>query len=93
MWYRKWYHLHMTTETVLPVSQARARLHPLVDAVAESGPIHNVGRRHSAVLVSEAEWNAITETLHIASQPALMAKIRASAAEPRAAMKTLDAIE
>jgi len=76
----------------IPVSSARARLHPLIDEVAEQGPVQLVGRRHSAVLVSLEEWNAITETLHIASQPAVMAKIRSGAKEPRAKMKTLDQI-
>jgi len=76
----------------LTASDARARLHPLIDAVAADGPIHIVGRRHSAVLVSQEEWQALEETLHIASQPALMAKIRASEGASRATMKTLDEI-
>jgi len=83
----------MTTSEPLTASSARARLHPLIDEVAEHGPVQIVGRRHSAVLVSSEEWNAICETLHIASQPGLMRKIRKSEGEDRAAMKTLDEID
>lgn len=83
----------MKTTEPLTASSARARLHPLIDEVAEHGPVQIVGRRHSAMLVSMDEWNAITETLHIASQPQLMAKIRASEDEDRATMKTLDDID
>ena len=77
---------------VIPASRARARLHALINEVAEHGPVQFVGRRHSAVLVSLDEWNAITETLHIASQPAVLAKIRAGTKEPRTKMKTLEQI-
>jgi len=74
----------MSTSEPLTASSARARLH---------GPVQIVGRRHSAVLVSMDEWNAICETLHIASQPGVMHKIRNSEGEDRAAMKTLDEID
>ena len=82
----------MTTLAAIPASQARARLYPLIDEVAADGPIQVIGRRGSAVLVSLAEWNAMTETLHLSSQPAVMAKVRLGAKEPRARMKTLDQI-
>lgn len=81
-----------TNLDTIPASRARARLYPLIDEVAEQGPIQVVGRRHTAVLVSLEEWNAITETLHISSQPAVMAKIRAGAKEPRSKMKSLGQI-
>ena len=76
----------------LTASDARARLHPLIDTVAKDGPVHIIGRRHSAVLVSEEEWRALEETLHIASQPTVMAKIRSGSKESRAKMKTLEQI-
>lgn len=80
----------MTTLKAMPASQARARLYPLIDEVAEHGPVQILGRRGSAILVSQAEWDSMSETLHIASQPAVMFKIRASQREPRSKMKTLD---
>ena len=91
-WYDFWYHSSMTTLNAIPASRARARLYPLIDEVAEQGPVQIIGRRHSAVLVDLAEWQAIMETLHIASQPAVMTKIRAGTKESRAKMKTLDQI-
>jgi prevent-host-death family protein len=83
----------MSTLDAIPASHARTRLHPLIDSVSENGPVHIIGRRHTAVLVSLEEWNAMTETLHIASQPAIMKKIQASKKEPRSKMKTLDRIK
>jgi antitoxin YefM len=82
----------MTTLAAIPASRARARLYPLIEAVAQDGPVQVVGRRGTAVLVSLAEWNSMAETLHLASQPAVMAKVRAGATEPRRRMKTLDRI-
>ena len=83
----------MTTIPAIPASEARARLYPLIDTVAADGPIQITGRRGSAVLISLDEWNAIEETLHLASQPAVMGKIRTGAKESRAKMKTLDQIQ
>ena len=54
--------------TTISASEARARLYGLLDETAESGePIQITGRRHSAVLVSEADWRAIQETLYLLS--------------------------
>jgi antitoxin YefM len=78
--------------TSIPASQARAQLYPLIDRVAAEGPIQVVGRRGTAVLVSQDEWDALVETLHIQSQPKLMAKIRASKKTKRSQLKTLDQI-
>ena len=83
----------MSTLAAIPASQARSRLYPLLEEVAVDGPVQVIGRHGSAVLVSLDEWNAMTETLHLASQPAVMAKIRAGAKELRTRMKTLDQIQ
>ncbi|TVR14349.1 MAG: type II toxin-antitoxin system Phd/YefM family antitoxin [Planctomycetota bacterium] len=83
----------MTTIPAIPASEARARLYPLIDTVTADGPVQITGRRGSAVLVSLDEWNAIAETLHLASQPAVMDKVRRGACESRKKMKTLDQIQ
>ena len=58
-------------------SEARARLYGLLDETAESHePIQIRGKRHSAVLVSEDDWRAISETLHLVSIPGMAASIR-----------------
>ena len=52
-------------------SKAKAQLHNLIDEVAESRvPLHIVGKRNSAVLVSQEDWEAIQETLYLCQDPA-----------------------
>jgi prevent-host-death family protein len=54
--------------TTLSATEARKSLYNLVDEVALShNPIQIVGKRHSAVLISEDDWRAIQETLYLAS--------------------------
>lgn len=63
--------------TTITVSEARTRLYGLLDETAESHePIQIRGKRNSAVLVSEDDWRAISETLHLVSIPGLAASIR-----------------
>jgi antitoxin YefM len=61
----------------LTATEARKRLYTLVDDVAEShDPIQIVGKRNSAVLVSEEDWRAVQETLHLTSVPEMRESIR-----------------
>jgi antitoxin YefM len=54
--------------TTLSATEARKSLYNLVDDVASShDPIQIVGKRHSAVLISEDDWRAIQETLYLIS--------------------------
>ena len=63
--------------TTLSASEARKRLYKLVDQVKESHePIQIVGKRNSAVLVSEEDWKAIAETLYLASIPGMRESIK-----------------
>lgn len=63
--------------TTITASEARARLYGLLDEAAESHePIQIRGKRHSAVLVSEEDWRAIEETLHLVSIPGMAESIR-----------------
>lgn len=56
----------------LTVSQARGNLFKLIDQAAESHePIQITGRRHNAVLISEEDFRAIQETLHILAVPGM----------------------
>ena len=55
----------------------RARLYGLLDEAAESRePIQITGRRNNAVLISEQDWRAIQETLHLLSIPGMRESIR-----------------
>ena len=63
--------------TTITASEARARLYGLLDEAAESHePIQIRGKRHSAVLVSEEDWRAIEETLHLVAIPGMAESIR-----------------
>lgn len=65
------------------VSEARDRLYRLVDEAAVSHePIVIAGKRGSAVLVSEDDWRAIQETLHLLSVPGMRESIRDGMATP-----------
>jgi len=62
--------------TSLKATEARKRLYKLLDHVAESHePVQIAGKRHSAVLVSEEDWRAIQETLHLTSIPGMRESI------------------
>ena len=61
----------------LSATEARKTLYSLVDKVAEShDPIQIVGRRNSAVLISEADWRAIQETLYLTAIPGMRESIQ-----------------
>lgn len=63
--------------TTLSATEARKSLYNLVDEVALShDPIQIVGKRHSAVLISEDDWRAIQETLHLTSIPGMRESIQ-----------------
>jgi prevent-host-death family protein len=63
--------------TTLSATEARKNLYSLVDDVAEShDPIQIVGKRHSAVLISEDDWRAIQETLYLTSIPGMRESIQ-----------------
>ena len=69
--------------TTLTVSEARTKLYRLIDQAAESHrPIHIAGKRANAVLLSEADWAAIQETLHLLAVPGMRESIKAGMAEP-----------
>ena len=61
----------------LTATEARKRLYSLVDEVTESHePVQIVGKRNSAVLVSEDDWRAIQETLYLISIPGMRESIQ-----------------
>ena len=52
--------------TVLNATEARAKLFCLIDEAALTHqPVVITGKRGNAVLVSEEDWNAISQTLHL----------------------------
>lgn len=54
--------------TTLNATEARSKLYSLIDETSISHqPIVITGKRGNAVLLSEEDWNAINETLHLLS--------------------------
>jgi prevent-host-death family protein len=69
--------------TTLSATEARKCLYSLVDDVAEShDPVQIVGKRHSAVLISEDDWRAIQETLYLTSIPGMRESIQEGIKSP-----------
>ena len=63
--------------TILNATEARARLYSLIDEAANTyKPILIKGKRGNAVLLSESDWNAVTETLHLLSVPGMGESIK-----------------
>ena len=61
----------------LTASKARILFYKLLDLAADSHePIHITGKRHHGILISEADWHSIQETLHLLSIPGMRESIR-----------------
>ncbi|EED34573.1 prevent-host-death family protein [Luminiphilus syltensis NOR5-1B] len=62
--------------TTVNVTEARAKLYKLIDdTAANHEPVIITGKRGNAVLLSEEDWNAINETLHLLSVPGMRESI------------------
>lgn len=62
---------------ILNATEARAKLYTLIDETAASHqPVIITGKRANAVLVSEEDWNAISETLYLLSVPGMRESIK-----------------
>jgi len=63
--------------TILNATEARSKLYSLIDETAASHqPIVITGKRANAVLVSEEDWKAISETLFLVSIPGMRESIK-----------------
>ncbi len=63
--------------TILNATEARSRLCSLIDETTDTHqPVVITGKRGNAVLVSEDDWNAISETLHLLSVPGMRESIK-----------------
>ena len=62
--------------TSISATEVRKRLYALIDEVGQSQePLQITGKRGSAVLLSEEDWRAIEETLHLVSIPGMRESI------------------
>ena len=72
----------------ITASEARAGIYRLIDQTSESHkPVIISGKRANAVLVSEEDWSAIQETLHLLAIPGMRESIKEAMAEPLAKSK------
>ena len=61
----------------ITATEARKTLYRLLDEVTvTSEPVQITGKRGSAILVSEDDWRAIEETIHLMSIPGMAESIR-----------------
>ena len=62
---------------IINATEARAKLYTLIDETADSHqPVIITGKRGNAVLVSEEDWNAISETVYLLSVPGMRESIK-----------------
>lgn len=62
---------------VISATKARSQLYSLIDETADSRePIQIMGKRSNAVLLSQEDWSALQETLHLLSIPGMRESIR-----------------
>jgi antitoxin YefM len=62
---------------MIPVNEAQQKLQDLIESVTQSHqPIIISGQGSNAVLLSEADWAAVQETLYLMSVPGMRESIR-----------------
>ncbi len=67
----------------ITATEARAKLYRLIDETTDSHqPVIITGKRGNAVLVSEEDWQAMQETLHLLSISGMRESIREGLATP-----------
>jgi prevent-host-death family protein len=78
--------------TSITATEARKRLYQLLADLSESHePVEITGKRGNAVLVSEEDWRAVQETLHLLAVPGMRKSIRDGMKTPVAkCVKKLD---
>ena len=68
---------------IINATDARQNLYRLIDQAATSHePIFIKGRKNKAVLISEEDWQSISETLYLDSIPGMRESIIAAKKEP-----------
>ena len=67
----------------ISATSARSDLYRLIDSgLSDHEPVQITGKRGNAVLLSEEDWRAIQETLHLLSIPGMRDSIVRGMAEP-----------
>jgi PHD/YefM family antitoxin component YafN of YafNO toxin-antitoxin module len=67
----------------LNATNARKKIYSIIENVNNSHePIHITGKKHNAVLLSEDDWSAISETLFLSNIPGISESIKKGLKEP-----------
>lgn len=62
---------------ILTATEARTNFYKLIEKTLQSHePVVITGKKGNAVLLSEEDWNAVTETLYLLSVPGMRESIR-----------------
>jgi prevent-host-death family protein len=73
----------MYGKVMISVNEAQQKLQDLIDSVSQSHqPVVIAGQGSNAVLLSEADWMSIQETLYLLSIPGMRESIREGLATP-----------
>ncbi|NJR40599.1 MAG: type II toxin-antitoxin system Phd/YefM family antitoxin [Leptolyngbyaceae cyanobacterium CSU_1_4] len=68
---------------MISVDEAQQQLQELIDSVSQSHqPIVITGQSSNAVLLSEADWASVQETIYLLSIPGMRESIREGLATP-----------
>ena len=74
---------HVSLVKTISATSARSDLYRVMDsAVSNHEPIQITGKRGNVVMVGEADWRAIQETLYLVSVPGMADSIRQGMEEP-----------
>jgi antitoxin YefM len=74
--------------TTITATEARKSLYKLLDDVSDSHePVQITGRRGSAVLISQDDWDSVQETLYLVSIPGMRESILEGIATPTAELE------
>ena len=76
-------------ETV-SVTQARDDLFDIIDSVLGGRKIRITSEKGNIILLSEEEWNEITETLYVLSDPDTIPAVTEARATPSSELESMD---
>lgn len=80
--------------TTFTATEARNNLYRLIDQTTQSHePIVITGKRGNAVLLSEEDWRAVQETMHLLAIPGMRESIRDGLATPLEECQCQDEVE
>ncbi|HCX23485.1 MAG: type II toxin-antitoxin system prevent-host-death family antitoxin [Flammeovirgaceae bacterium] len=67
----------------ISTTEARKNIYKLVEQTSETHePVQIIGKKSSAVLVSEEDWRSIQETLYLTSIPGMRESIKEGMSTP-----------